>query len=65
MEFSLDESPSAIIETKAAIKKGFQDVLLAEGLLAVKISVSCQTLEQLQQLLLKNLGQNSIEMRRR
>jgi hypothetical protein len=48
-----------------ATKKAIQDVLLTEGLLAVKLSVECQTFEQLQAALLKNLGQNSLGTRRR
>ena len=46
-------------------KKALQDVLLAEGLFAVKLSVDCQSLDQLQDALLKTLGQNSLETRRR
>src|SRR5437773_723508 len=46
-------------------KKALQDVLLVEGSLAVKLSVDCQSLEQLQEALLKKLGQNSLETRRR
>lgn len=65
MEFTLDESPSATTEPRSASKKAIQDVLLPEGLLAVKASVECETLEQLQQLLLTKLGQNSIATRRR
>jgi len=48
-----------------ATKKALQDVLLAEGLLAVKLSVDCQSLEQFQEALLKKLGQNSLGTRRR
>ena len=48
-----------------ATKKALQDVLLAEGLLAVKLSVDCQSLEQLQEALVKKLGQNSLGTRRR
>ncbi|MEI6781544.1 MAG: hypothetical protein WCQ21_11580 [Verrucomicrobiota bacterium] len=48
-----------------APKKALQDVLLAEGLLAVKLSVDCQSLQQLQEALVKNIGQNSLETRRR
>lgn len=65
MEFTLEKSPSATTEPRAARKKAIQDVLLAEGMLAVKASVECQSLEQLHQLLLTKLGQNSIETRRR
>lgn len=45
--------------------KAIQDALLAEGLQAVKLSVECQFVEQLQQVLLNKLGQNSLETRRR
>lgn len=45
--------------------KAIQDALIPEGLQAVKWSVECQSVEQLQQALLKNLGQNSLETRRR
>ncbi|HOC57944.1 MAG TPA: hypothetical protein PKI20_20160 [Verrucomicrobiota bacterium] len=40
-------------------------MLIAEGLLAVKLAVDCQNLAQLQEALVKNLGQNSMETRRR
>jgi hypothetical protein len=45
--------------------KAIQDVLLLEGLQAVRWSAECQSLEQLQDVLLKKLGQNSVETRRR
>jgi hypothetical protein len=47
------------------IRKVIQDVLLAEGLAAVKMSVECQSLEQLQEALHNRLGQNSLETRKR
>jgi len=45
--------------------RAIQDALLPEGLQAVKWSVECQSVEQLQDALLKKLGQNSLETRRR
>jgi hypothetical protein len=45
--------------------KAIQDVLLAEGLAAVKISVVCASIEQLQGALHNRLGQNSLETRKR
>jgi len=45
--------------------KAIQDVLLAEGLIAVKLSLACESPEQLQQALYEQLGQNSLETRRR
>ena len=65
MEFKLEESPGIATEPIVASRKAIQDVLLAEGMLAVKASVDCQTLDGLRQILLKKLGQNSIETRRR
>src|SRR5262249_12131221 len=49
----------------AGAVKAIQDVLLAEGSLAVKLSVECRSLEKLQELLLGKLGHNSIENHRR
>lgn len=46
-------------------KVAIQDALPAEGLLAVKLAAGCKSLDELTELLLKNLGQNSIETRRR
>lgn len=45
--------------------KAIQDAILPEGLQAVKLSAECRSLEELQQELLKKLGQNSLETRRR
>jgi len=45
--------------------KAIQDVLLAEGLAAVKLSVECLSIEQLQSGLHNSLGQNSLETRKR
>ncbi|HQL79285.1 MAG TPA: hypothetical protein PLU91_13875 [Verrucomicrobiota bacterium] len=59
------QSPPPPARPAPVVKKAIQDVLIAEGLLAVKLAVDCQTLEQLQEALLKNLGQNSMETRRR
>jgi len=42
-----------------------QDALLAEGLLAVKLSIGCQSMHGLAQLLMENLGQNSLKTRSR
>lgn len=45
--------------------KVIQDVLLAEGMLAVKVSVDCHSIDELQDALVSKLGQNSLETRRR
>ena len=45
--------------------RAIQDALLPEGLHAVKWSVECQSVEQLQEVLSEKLGQNSLETRRR
>jgi hypothetical protein len=45
--------------------RAIQDALLPEGLQAVKWSIECQSAEQLQEVLLEKLGQNSLETRRR
>ena len=42
-----------------------QDALIVEGLLAIKLSVGYESLDQLSASLLKNLHQNSQETRRR
>lgn len=65
VELSLGAPAPPGLPLKAVPKKAIQDVLLAEGVLAVKLSVECQTLEQLHEALLKKLGQNSMETRRR
>jgi len=46
-------------------RKTIQDVLLAEGLLALKLAHEAKTPEELQDILVKRLGQNSMETRRR
>ncbi len=48
-----------------APKKNIQDVLLSEGRLALQLSAETKSLEELQDALLRRLGQNSIETRRR
>ena len=45
--------------------RAIQDALLPEGLQAVKWSIECESVEQLQEVLLEKLGQNSLETRRR
>lgn len=50
---------------QARERKTIQDVLLSEGLLAVRLSTEVKSAEELQELLIKRLGQNSIETRRR
>jgi hypothetical protein len=49
----------------SASPRAIQDALLPEGLQAVKWSVECQSVEELQDALVKKLGQNSLETRRR
>ena len=49
----------------ARVRKSIQDVLIAEGLLALKIAHEATSPEQLQEILMKRLGQNSAETRRR
>lgn len=46
-------------------RKTIQDVLLAEGLLALKLAHEAKSPEELQDILVKRLGQNSMETRRR
>jgi len=46
-------------------RKAIQDVLLKEGLIALKLSTEVQSMEELQESLVKHLGQNSVETRRR
>jgi len=55
-----------IASPRGAVKQAsIQDALLVEGLMAVKLAVGCQTLDELNQVLIKNLSQNSQETRRR
>jgi hypothetical protein len=66
LDLMLVTTPRPSVEPKTGgTVKAIQDVLLAEGSLAVKLSVDCQSLEQLQDVLLGKLGQNSVETRRR
>jgi len=58
-ELSLQRKPPA------RERKTIQDVLIPEGLLALKISHEAESDEQLQEILIKRLGQNSMETRRR
>ena len=53
------------IPGKAVDRKTIQDILLSEGLLAVRASVGVNTLLELQDALTKQLGQNSMETRGR
>ena len=46
-------------------RKTIQDVLLAEGLLALKVAHEVKSPDELQDILVKRLGQNSMETRRR
>lgn len=57
--------PEGLAPPKPSRKKAVQDLLLAEGIMAVKLSVECPTLEQFEDALVKKLGQNSVETRRR
>jgi hypothetical protein len=62
-----DQKSDSVADSKtlghAVARKTIQDVLLGEGLLAVKISVGVNTLAELQDALTKELGQNSMETR--
>jgi hypothetical protein len=59
-------STAAASSARAHIKQvSIQDALLREGLLAMKLSAGCQSMDELNHLLIKNLGQNSLETRRR
>jgi len=67
-----DQTPFAEVRTpapqlpRAIVKQvSIQDALLAEGLLAVKLSDGCHSMDELNELLIKNLSQNSLETRRR
>lgn len=52
-------------KSHARKRKTIQDVLLPEGLLAVKLSAGAKSPVELQELLVTRLGQNSMETRRR
>jgi len=67
-----DEEPTVEVKAVAASlarkltkQVSIQDALLVEGLLAVKLSVSCQSVDELNDSLIKTLSQNSLETRRR
>jgi hypothetical protein len=66
---SADAAKPAILKKSSPPKrhkpKTIQDVLIAEGLLAVKLSSDVHSLEALHNALVQHLGQNSIETRRR
>jgi hypothetical protein len=58
------------VPDKTSLKRRFervsiQDALLVEGLAAVKLSARCHSLDELKELVIKNLHQNSLETRRR
>jgi DNA repair protein RadC len=59
------ELPLAQKEPATRERKTIQDVLIAEGLLALKTAHEATSPEQLQEILMKRLGQNSAETRRR
>ncbi len=66
IELTLANERQPTVESRAVgAVRTIQDVLLAEGSLAVKVSVDCQSLEQLQDVLVGKLSQNSVETRRR
>lgn len=52
-------------KSPARERKTIQDVLIPEGLLALRIAVEVRSMEELQDVLIKRLGQNSVETRRR
>jgi len=60
VELPLAQKTPAIRE-----RKTIQDVLIAEGLLALKLVHEATSPEELQDILVKRLGQNSLETRRR
>jgi len=65
-ESAIEVKAVTVSSNRTPIKQpSIQDALLVEGLLAVKLSVGCQSLDELNQLLIRNLGQNSLETRRR
>src|SRR5262249_46582631 len=61
-----EENPVTVSKTRTSSgPKAIQDAILPEGFEAVRLSAECQSLEELQQELLKKLGQNSLETRKR
>lgn len=48
-------------EPPASVKKAIQDALIAEGLLAMKLAHEAKSSDELQEILAKRLGQNSME----
>jgi DNA repair protein RadC len=68
MPLNLPGQPELPLAQKAPAvreRKTIQDVLLAEGLLALKLAHEAKSPEELQDILVKRLGQNSMETRRR
>jgi hypothetical protein len=57
------ELPLATKTTSVRERKSIQDVLLAEGLMAVKVAHEAKSQEEFQDILVKRLGQNSMENR--
>src|ERR1700730_12741200 len=63
---SVEVSKPAPQPARAIVKQvSIQDALLAEGVLGVKLSVGCKSMDELNELLIKNLSQNSLETRHR
>ena len=62
-DFQLTQNGSQL--QHAGERKTIQDALLAEGLLAVKLSAEAKSPVELQEILVTRLGQNSMETRRR
>jgi len=56
-------SSQASLTHHLCLPRALQDLLLSEALLAVKLSIGCDSLEQLQAQLISHLGQNSQETR--
>ncbi len=56
-------TPEAVKPSKAVDRKTIQDVLFAEGQMAVRASTGVSTLTEFQQALVGQLGQNSMETR--
>jgi hypothetical protein len=61
------QSELPLVQKAPAVRerKTIQDVLFAEGVLAIKLAHEAKSPEELQELLVRRLGQNSMETRRR
>ena len=64
-DVSNEPSTGRNVSGRPTDRKAIQDVLLREGLIALRLSADVQSMEAFHEALVKHLGQNSVETRRR